>query len=63
VRSLTPDPPLNLDCFELRVDSAESDDHAGMPVTSGITFAVERDDPAAVVEAWRRQIAGLRSAT
>jgi hypothetical protein len=63
VRSLTPDPPLNLDCFELRVDSAESDDHAGLPVTSGITFAVERDDPAAVVEAWRRQIAGLRSAT
>ena len=63
VRSLAADPSLNLDCFELEVESAESDDHTGMPVTSGITFAVERDDPAAVVEAWRRQIAGLRSAT
>ena len=63
VRSLTPDPSLNLDCFELVVDSAESDDHAGMPVTSGIAFAVERDDPDAVVGAWQRQIAGLRSAT
>jgi hypothetical protein len=34
-----------------------------MPVTSGITFAVERDDPDAVVGAWQRQIAGLRAAT
>jgi hypothetical protein len=63
VRSLTPEPSLNLDCFELQVETAESDDHAGMPVTSGITFAVERDDPVAVVSAWQRQIAGLRSAT
>jgi len=54
---------LNLDCFELEVDSVESDDHAGMPVTTGITFAIERDDPAVVVEAWERQLAGLRAAT
>lgn len=63
VRPVVADPPLNLDCFELEVESVESDDHTGMPVTSGITFAVERGDPAAVVDAWRRQIAGLRSAT
>jgi len=49
-----------LECFELRVESVESDEHAGMPVTSGITFAIERGDPARVVEAWRRQLDPLR---
>jgi hypothetical protein len=34
-----------------------------MPVTTGITFGVERGDPAGVVEAWERQLAGLRAAT
>lgn len=63
VRSLTAVPPINLDCFELEVESVESDDHAGMPVTTGISFAVERGDPAAVVDAWRRQIEALRSAS
>jgi hypothetical protein len=63
VRALDAGPELNLDCFELTVDSVESDDHAGMPVTTGITFAVERDDPAVVVAAWERQLAGLRAAT
>ena len=29
----------------------------------GISFSVERGDPAAVIEAWRRQLAGLRSAS
>jgi hypothetical protein len=62
-RPLTTDPDVNLECFELEVDSVESDEHAGMPVTSGISFAVERGDPAAVVDAWRRQIAALRSAS
>ena len=63
VRALDGGPELNLDCFELAVESVESDDHAGMPVTTGITFAVERDDPAVVVAAWERQLAGLRAAT
>jgi len=63
VRVLDAGPDLNLDCFELAIDSVESDDHAGMPVTSGITFAVERDDPAVVVAAWERQLTGLRAAT
>jgi hypothetical protein len=61
-RALEADPSLGLDCFELAVDSVESDEHAGMPVTSGITFAVERD-PASAVEAWERQLAALRAAT
>jgi hypothetical protein len=63
VRALDAGPDLDLDCFELEVDSVESDDHAGMPVTTGITFAVERDDPTMVVAAWERQLAGLRAAT
>jgi hypothetical protein len=62
VRALDGGPELNLDCFELAVESVESDDHAGMPVTTGITFAVERDDPAVVVAAWERQLSGLRAA-
>jgi hypothetical protein len=62
VQALDGGPELNLDCFELAVESVESDDHAGMPVTTGITFAVERDDPAVVVAAWERQLSGLRAA-
>jgi hypothetical protein len=62
VRALDGGPELNLDCFELAVESVESDDHAGRPVTTGITFAVERDDPAVVVAAWERQLSGLRAA-
>ena len=63
VQTLDAGPDLDLDCFELEVDSVESDEHVGMPVTAGITFAVERGDPAGVVEAWERQLAGLRAAT
>jgi hypothetical protein len=62
VRRLDAGPDVRLECFELEVDSVETDDHAGMPVTSGITFAVERGEPARVVEAWRRQLAGLAAA-
>lgn len=47
--------------FELAVESVESDEHAGMPVTSGIAFAVERRDPAEVAAAWERQLASLRA--
>lgn len=49
-----------LECFELAIESVESDDHAGMPVTSGISFAVARGDPAAVAETWEKQLALLR---
>jgi hypothetical protein len=62
-RPLDAGPDLDLDCFELEVASVESDEHAGMPVTAGITFAIERGDPASVVEAWERQLAALRAAT
>jgi hypothetical protein len=34
-----------------------------MPVTAGITFAVEDEAPAAVVANWERQLARLRAAT
>jgi len=60
IRALDTPTEAGLRCFELEVDSVESDDHAGMPVTSGISFAVERGDPADVVEAWDRQLALLR---
>lgn len=63
VRLLDVGPDLDLDCFELEVDSVESDEHAGMPVTTGITFTVEGDDPAGVVAAWDRRLAVLRAAS
>jgi hypothetical protein len=63
VRALDAGPELDLDCFELEVDSIESDDHPGMPVATGITFIVERGDAAAVVvEGWERRLALLRRA-
>jgi hypothetical protein len=55
-----PLPDAELRNFELIVESVESDGHAGMPVTTGISFAIERGDPADVVAAWERQLAPLR---
>lgn len=63
VRSLDGGLDHELDCFELAVDTVESDEHVGMPVTSGITFTLQRGDPATLVAAWERQLALLRSAT
>jgi hypothetical protein len=57
---IEPAAETSLDCFELAVESVESDEHAGMPVTSGIEFAVTRDEPAQVADAWRRQLDPLR---
>jgi hypothetical protein len=51
-----------LDCFQLDVESVESDDHPGMPVTSGISFRVEEQDPGEVIDVWERQLAALRDA-
>jgi hypothetical protein len=49
-----------LRCFELAVESVESDAHPGMPVTGGISFGVEGSESADVVETWRKQLALLR---
>jgi hypothetical protein len=62
-RSLDAGPDPELDCFELAVDTVESDEHAGMPVLTGITFSVEGADLAGVVATWERQLALLRAAT
>lgn len=53
-RLLVPE-AADLECFELTVTGVKSDMHAGMPVTSGITFRVEERDRAATVAAWQRQ--------
>ena len=63
VRSLDAGPDLELDCYEIAVDTVESDEHVGMPVTSGITFGLERGDPSVLVATWERQLALLRAAT
>lgn len=52
-----------LDLFELQVDSVESDDHPGMPVTSGLRFSVEHPSNSEVLAGWQRQVQALRSAS
>jgi hypothetical protein len=47
--------------FEVEVDAVESDAHAGLLVTGGLTFGVETDR-AALLERWRSQLGALRSA-
>jgi hypothetical protein len=59
-RRIEPAEETSLDCFELSVESVECDEHAGMPVTSGIEFAIAGRGRARVVEAWRRQLNLLR---
>jgi hypothetical protein len=45
--------PAEVECFELTVTEVRADTHAGMPVTSGITFRTDAPDEAAAD--WRRQ--------
>ncbi|MDN3351155.1 hypothetical protein [Actinomadura sp. DC4] len=45
--------PAELECFELTVTEVRADAHAGMPVTSGITFRTDAPEQAAAD--WRRQ--------
>ncbi|MCO5967756.1 PNPOx family protein [Actinoallomurus soli] len=54
IRLRTPE-PAGTESFELTVASVESDIHAGMPVTSGITFRPEEPGQATTLAAWRRQ--------
>jgi hypothetical protein len=60
-RSLGKGASTQLQRFELNVDTVESDTHAGMPVGSPITFALEDDGPAQVVASWKRQIDDLKA--
>jgi hypothetical protein len=45
--------PAELECFELTVTEVRTDVHAGMPVTSGITFRT--DEPEQAAADWRHQ--------
>lgn len=47
--------------FEIQVRTVETDRHAGLPVTGGITFGVEGGDRAKVARGWERQLAALRA--
>ena len=40
---------------------AETDRHAGLPVTGGITFGVDGGDRAKLARGWERQLAALRA--
>ena len=46
--------------FEIYVDTVESDTHAGMPVSSPITFTLEGDTPS-IIATWKRQIDDLKA--
>jgi hypothetical protein len=47
--------------FEIQVRAVETDRHAGLPVTGGITFAADGADRAAVARGWERQLTALRA--
>jgi hypothetical protein len=47
--------PAELECFELTTTEVRADAHAGMPVTSGITFRTDEPEHAAAVASWRHQ--------
>jgi hypothetical protein len=53
---------VKLHCFELVVESVESDIHEGMPVTTGIGFTAETMAPETIVASWLRQLDTLRHA-
>jgi len=53
---------LRLAGFELAVESAETDSHPGLPVTSGIRFEVTDPDPGTVLAGWADQLAAIRTA-
>jgi hypothetical protein len=61
-RPLRCEPEARLDCFELAVESVETDSHAGLPVTSGITFTVTDPDPETVLATWTAQLNAIRDA-
>jgi hypothetical protein len=47
--------PSELECFELTATEVRADAHAGMPVTSGITFRTDEPEHTEAVASWRRQ--------
>jgi hypothetical protein len=53
---------VQVDAFEIEVDSVEADAHAGLPVTDGITFGMEGVNQADLVGRWRSQLEFLRAA-
>jgi hypothetical protein len=62
VRPLAGETPSGIAFFGLEVATVESDAHAGMPVTSGIAFTVERPGTDEVLAGWRAQLAALAAA-
>lgn len=61
-RALGASETTRLERFEIAVESVESDEHAGMPVTETITFSIGEADPAEVAAGWRVQLADLGDA-
>lgn len=51
-----------LDCYEIVIDRADSDEHGGMPVSQGIRFAITGMGNEELIEAWRSQLAIIASA-
>jgi len=60
VQSLAPVAAPRLARFALRVDSVESDEHVGMPVTAPIRFSVDSARVSEVLLDWRAQLDELR---
>ena len=55
-------PQAGLECFEFRIELVETDEHAGLPVTGGVTFTVTDPDPETLLDIWAEQLAVIRDA-
>jgi hypothetical protein len=51
-----------LDCYEIHITAVESDEHRGLPIRAGITFAAIRPGPDELAAVWTKQLALLASA-
>src|SRR5579875_611461 len=56
------DPQDGVERVEIVIDSAESDEHPGMPVTHGIGFSCDREARSAILEHWNKVLAALKKA-
>lgn len=61
-RKLTSPGAAHLECFELVTDRVSTDEHPGMPLTSGLCFDMAAGDVPPVLADWQRQLDLLRHA-
>lgn len=59
-RQLGPSGTTDIEGFEIKVDSVESDIHEGLPVTQGISFSCQKADRGALLHTWNKKLRALK---